>query len=45
MITFWKNGFSIDDGPLMDYESHKNVLENLEKGENKFFFFFFCLFI
>lgn len=32
MITFWKNGFSIDDGPLMDYESHKNVLENLEKG-------------
>ena len=32
MITFWKNGLSIDDGPLMDYETHKNVLENLEKG-------------
>ena len=32
MITFWKNGFSIDDGPLMDYKSHQNVLKNLEEG-------------
>jgi len=32
MITFWKNGFSIDDGPLLDYKSHQNVLKNLEEG-------------
>jgi len=32
MITFWKNGFSIDDGPLMDYKKHQNVLKNLEEG-------------
>jgi len=32
MITFWKNGFSIDDGPLMDYKHHQNVLKNLEEG-------------
>jgi len=32
MITFWKNGFSIDDGPLLDYKNHQNVLKNLEEG-------------
>lgn len=32
MITFWKNGFSLDDGPLLDYKSHQNVLKNLEEG-------------
>ncbi len=33
-LTFWKNGFSIDDGPLYEYSDPKNqkYLEAIKSG-------------
>lgn len=31
-LTLWANGFSIDDGPLMDYQEHADVLRDLNSG-------------
>eukprot|EP00301_Raphidiophrys_heterophryoidea_P002102 c10983_g1_i3.p1 GENE.c10983_g1_i3~~c10983_g1_i3.p1 ORF type:complete len:121 (-),score=16.21 c10983_g1_i3:157-519(-) len=34
-ITFWEDGISIDDGPLLSYADEKNqqMLEKLKRGE------------
>ena len=32
VLTFWKDGFSIDDGPLLKYEDHKETLKALNEG-------------
>ena len=32
VLTFWADGFTIDDGELMKYEEHKEVLEALNSG-------------
>ena len=33
-LTFWKNGFSIDDGPLQDYQdpANEDFLESIKQG-------------
>ncbi|WVQ81616.1 hypothetical protein IAT38_003740 [Cryptococcus sp. DSM 104549] len=33
-LTFWRNGFSIEDGPLLSYDdpANKRMLEELEQG-------------
>ncbi|KAL8293351.1 hypothetical protein RQP46_000052 [Phenoliferia psychrophenolica] len=31
-LTFWKNGFSIDDGELMTYEANQEVLAAINSG-------------
>lgn len=33
-LTFWQDGFSIDDGPLMKYDDpvHKPVLDAIQQG-------------
>lgn len=31
-LTLWANGFNIDDGPLMDYQQHAEVLRDLNSG-------------
>jgi len=33
-MTFWKNGFSIEDGPLMSYDDPANaeILQQLKSG-------------
>lgn len=35
IVKFWKNGFSIDDGPLRDFNdpANKNFLDSISKGE------------
>ena len=32
LLTFWRDGFSIDDGELLKYDEHKEVLEALHGG-------------
>ncbi|XP_065331794.1 NSFL1 cofactor p47 [Cloeon dipterum] len=32
-IKMWKTGFSIDDGPLKDYEQNKAFLDSIKNGE------------
>lgn len=38
-ITFWRNGFSVEDGELMRYDDpqHAEVLEELHEGYISFF--------
>ncbi|TIB73707.1 hypothetical protein E3Q23_02907 [Wallemia mellicola] len=31
-LTFWRDGFSIDDGPLMRYDEHQETLDALNSG-------------
>lgn len=33
-LTFWKDGFSIEDGPLMEYENEQNerILDAINSG-------------
>lgn len=31
-LTFWKDGFSIEDGDLLGYEEHKEILSAIESG-------------
>jgi hypothetical protein len=31
-IKMWKSGFSIDDGPLRQYESNREFLEYIKNG-------------
>ncbi|KAH8914379.1 SEP-domain-containing protein [Atractiella rhizophila] len=31
-LTFWKDGFSIEDGPLMKYEENQAVLQAIQEG-------------
>lgn len=33
-LTFWRNGFSIEDGPLMEYTDPANqqILEDIKAG-------------
>ena len=39
-LTFWRNGFSIDDGPLFEYSDPKNqkYLEAIKSGYSFFSF-------
>jgi UBX domain-containing protein 1 len=32
VLTFWRNGFSIDDGELMDYQRDAEILQQLRDG-------------
>ncbi|XP_059473550.1 NSFL1 cofactor p47 [Neocloeon triangulifer] len=32
-IKMWKTGFSIDDGPLREYENNREFLESIKNGE------------
>lgn len=31
-LTFWQDGFSIDDGDLMRYEEHRELLAAIQAG-------------
>ncbi len=33
-LTFWRNGFSVDDGPLLSYDdpANKHILEAIHQG-------------
>lgn len=31
-LTLWQNGFSINDGPLLSYQEHNTILQDLNEG-------------
>jgi len=31
-LTFWQDGFSIEDGDLMDYDEHRELLAAIQSG-------------
>lgn len=31
-LTLWSNGFSINDGPLLSYQEHSTILQDLNQG-------------
>lgn len=31
-LTLWANGFSVDDGPLLSYQEHQSILQDLSAG-------------